>query len=70
MAGPINSGLVSDETTSYLPADTEGNPLKPCCACPETKRPRDQCIFENGEENCQALINAHLECMRKLGFKI
>ena len=45
-------------------------PLKPCCACPETKKPRDACIIEKGEENCQELIEAHKKCMRDLGFKI
>lgn len=44
--------------------------LKPCCACPETKKLRDACIVENGQENCQALIEAHLKCMRDLGFNI
>eukprot|EP00051_Salpingoeca_urceolata_P016152 m.213250 g.213250 ORF g.213250 m.213250 type:complete len:72 (-) comp18602_c0_seq5:1103-1318(-) len=44
--------------------------LKPCCACPETRKPRDQCIVENGEEACQDLIEAHKECMRNLGFKV
>ena len=44
--------------------------LKPCCACPETKKPRDACIMEKGEENCQDLIEAHKKCMRDLGFKI
>ena len=27
-------------------------------------------IMENGEENCQGLIEAHKKCMRDLGFKI
>jgi len=45
-------------------------PLKPCCACPETKKPRDACIIEKGEENCQDLIEAHKKCMRDLGFNI
>ncbi|XP_034489529.1 cytochrome c oxidase copper chaperone [Drosophila innubila] len=43
---------------------------KACCACPETKRARDQCIVENGEENCTKLIEAHKQCMRDAGFKI
>lgn len=47
-----------------------GKKLKPCCACPETKTVRDACIVEEGEENCLHLIEAHKECMRKLGFKI
>ena len=26
--------------------------LKICCACPETKKMRDECIVMRGEENC------------------
>ncbi|XP_044143327.1 cytochrome c oxidase copper chaperone isoform X2 [Bufo gargarizans] len=48
----------------------EKKPLKPCCACPETKKVRDTCIIEKGEEHCQDLIEAHKECMRALGFKV
>lgn len=44
--------------------------LKPCCACPETRKARDMCIVERGEEECQDLIHAHRECMKKLGFNI
>ncbi|XP_034668383.1 cytochrome c oxidase copper chaperone [Drosophila subobscura] len=43
---------------------------KACCACPETKRARDQCMVERGEENCTALIEAHKQCMRDAGFNI
>ena len=43
---------------------------KACCACPETKRVRDECIVLNGEENCQPLIEAHKKCMRDMGFNI
>jgi len=52
------------------PVGPDGKKLKPCCACPETKRPRDACIMEKGEENCGELIEAHKACMRALGFKI
>ncbi|XP_070568844.1 cytochrome c oxidase copper chaperone-like [Ptychodera flava] len=44
--------------------------LKPCCACPETKKARDACIIERGADECGDLIEAHKECMRKLGFKV
>ncbi|XP_071497555.1 cytochrome c oxidase copper chaperone-like [Diadema antillarum] len=44
--------------------------LKPCCACPETKKVRDACIMEKGEAACGDLIEAHKECMRGLGFNI
>jgi len=59
-----------------MPEDKPAEPgkeekkLKPCCACPETKKVRDQCIVENGEENCGDLIKAHKECMKKMGFNI
>ncbi|XP_012256765.2 cytochrome c oxidase copper chaperone [Athalia rosae] len=65
----------NDATKQTVPAPSlaETEPpkkLKPCCACPETKKPRDACIIERGEENCQDLIEAHKVCMRNLGFKI
>ncbi|XP_030200017.1 cytochrome c oxidase copper chaperone [Gadus morhua] len=49
---------------------TEKKPLKACCACPETKKVRDACIIERGEEQCSSLIEEHKVCMRSLGFKI
>ena len=48
----------------------EDKKLKPCCACPETKKARDTCIVENGEENCRQLIEAHRACLKKHGFNI
>ena len=58
-------------TSNSLPSKTETpKKLKPCCACPETKKARDTCIIENGEENCQDLIEAHKACMRSMGFNI
>lgn len=47
----------------------EDKPLKPCCACPETKAERDKCILENGEDACGRFIEAHKECLRSHGFK-
>uniref|UniRef100_A0AC35THG9 ANK_REP_REGION domain-containing protein n=1 Tax=Rhabditophanes sp. KR3021 TaxID=114890 RepID=A0AC35THG9_9BILA len=43
---------------------------KACCACPETKRVRDECIVTKGEEFCGDLIEAHKKCMRDLGFNM
>ncbi|XP_016985550.1 cytochrome c oxidase copper chaperone [Drosophila rhopaloa] len=59
--------------TASSPAPASGEKpktCKACCACPETKRARDACIVENGEENCSALIEAHKKCMRDAGFNI
>ncbi|RUS22219.1 cytochrome c oxidase copper chaperone-like protein [Endogone sp. FLAS-F59071] len=69
---PASTSTVSTTATAIgdLPIGKDGKPLKPCCACPETKKPRDQCIFERGEENCGDLIEAHKQCMRNLGFKV
>lgn len=67
--GGINtkSNSVSAESTA---AQKPNKPLKPCCACPETKNARDECIITKGEENCGHLIEAHKACMRYLGFNI
>ncbi|KAI8869370.1 cytochrome C oxidase copper chaperone [Ramicandelaber brevisporus] len=53
------------------PAAETKPPLKPCCACPETKKARDDCMLKYGsEESCRSLIEAHQQCLRNLGFKI
>lgn len=57
----------ADKTDS----DSQDKPkCKPCCACPETRKARDMCIIEQGEENCAELIARHRECMKKNGFII
>eukprot|EP00741_Cyanophora_paradoxa_P002142 tig00000553_g2077.t1 len=43
---------------------------KICCACPETKKARDECIVENGEAACEKFIEAHKVCLRKEGFDV
>ncbi|KAM3959631.1 cytochrome c oxidase copper chaperone-like [Aphomia sociella] len=65
-----NASAKSAEVKIETPATQEKPKLKPCCACPETKRARDACIIENGEENCGPLIEEHKACMRKMGFNI
>ncbi|XP_018335215.1 cytochrome c oxidase copper chaperone-like [Agrilus planipennis] len=70
--GKVDAAAVEIENSKATVTKPEEQPkkLKPCCACPETKKARDACIIENGEENCTHLIEAHKECMRKLGFNI
>jgi len=65
----MSDGIEKKDDTSTKD-EGETKKLKPCCACPETRKPRDECIIENGEENCKDLIEAHKECLRKLGFKV
>ncbi|TFK25786.1 hypothetical protein FA15DRAFT_638766 [Coprinopsis marcescibilis] len=68
-----------DDSKPFDPTNPKQNPLnpeglKPCCACPTTKRVRDDCFlkFESAEatEKCKAQVEDHLACMRSLGFKI
>lgn len=44
--------------------------IKPCCACPDTRKLRDDCVFLKGEEGCQEYIEKHNECLRSYGFKV
>jgi cytochrome c oxidase assembly protein subunit 17 len=44
--------------------------LKICCACPDTKRPRDECIAQFGEDKCGELIEMHKKCLREAGFNV
>jgi cytochrome c oxidase assembly protein subunit 17 len=43
--------------------------LKACCACPETKKKRDECVVTYGELNCAEFIEAHKKCLRSKGFQ-
>uniref|UniRef100_A0A3P8VJ33 Cytochrome c oxidase copper chaperone n=1 Tax=Cynoglossus semilaevis TaxID=244447 RepID=A0A3P8VJ33_CYNSE len=75
MSSPNNLKMSTVSAASveaaHVPQSTEEKkPLKPCCACPDTKKVRDACIIEKGAENCSELIEAHKDCMRALGFKI
>lgn len=47
-----------------------GKPI--CCCCPDTKKPRDECIVMKGEEHpdCVKLIELHKECLRAEGFDV
>ncbi|KNA07714.1 hypothetical protein SOVF_169340 [Spinacia oleracea] len=43
---------------------------KICCACPDTKKLRDECIVQNGEDACGKWIEAHKQCLRAEGFNV
>lgn len=49
---------------------SQSKPKKICCACPDTKKARDECMVLNGEDACKALIEAHKVCLRKEGFSV
>ena len=56
------------------PAAAEPTDEKPkckiCCACPETRTKRDECLVHNGEDACAEYIEAHKACLRSEGFKV
>lgn len=63
-ASPQNQG-------SAAAAIPESKPKKKiCCACPDTKKLRDECIVEHGEEACAKWIEAHRQCLRAEGFNV
>lgn len=71
------SGLQAQERACSLSqpskdvAAAETKPKKRiCCACPDTKKLRDECIVENGESACTKWIEAHRMCLRSEGFKV
>ncbi|CDU16697.1 hypothetical protein YYC_03696 [Plasmodium yoelii 17X] len=43
---------------------------KICCVCLDTKKLRDECIVNLGEEQCKKYINDHNQCLRNEGFDI
>eukprot|EP00967_Tisochrysis_lutea_P075636 scaffold101977_cov40-Tisochrysis_lutea.AAC.4 len=65
MAEPASASV-----TAPTPAADEKPKLKICCACPETRKPRDECVVEKGEEQCTEYIEAHKACLRSHGFKV
>lgn len=50
-----------------------------CCACPETKKARDDCFLKYGSNvdddgessaKCRDIVEKHRECMRSYGFNV
>lgn len=66
-------GSVAPALPEAPPASDIANPQpkkKICCACPESKKKRDECIVLNGEEACKMFIDAHKACLRSEGFNV
>jgi cytochrome c oxidase assembly protein subunit 17 len=59
-----------DAKTAISELSTEKKKLRPCCACPETRKKRDECLRYNEEIICKELIENHNECLRKEGFLV
>ncbi|KAI3862148.1 hypothetical protein MKW92_020628 [Papaver armeniacum] len=56
--------------TWALPSTDTKPKKKICCACPETKKLRDECIVQHGEDACTKWIEAHKICLRSEGFNV
>jgi cytochrome c oxidase assembly protein subunit 17 len=69
-ADVIHPPVVANNGVAAAATDENKPKCKPCCACPDTKRVRDECVILNGEENCAKEIEAHRACMRAAGFNI
>ncbi|XP_052184483.1 cytochrome c oxidase copper chaperone 1-like [Diospyros lotus] len=71
-SGVASSGLQTGKGATTTASDPI--PSKPkkkiCCACPDTKRLRDECIVEHGEAACSKWIEAHRKCLRAEGFNV
>nr|XP_043629565.1 cytochrome c oxidase copper chaperone 2 [Erigeron canadensis] len=59
------------ETQNAVTSSETTKPKKKiCCACPDTKKLRDECIVEHGESACSKWIEAHRLCLRSEGFNV
>lgn len=68
---PSEPALMKSASFANGAATTNEKPKKRiCCACPDTKKARDECIVLNGEDACKQLIEAHKSCLRKEGFNV
>ncbi|RZC63860.1 hypothetical protein C5167_025610 [Papaver somniferum] len=60
-----------ERSATSAPPSTDTKPKKRiCCACPETKKLRDECIVQHGEDACAKWIEAHKICLRSEGFNV
>ncbi|KAF7091661.1 hypothetical protein CFC21_094218 [Triticum aestivum] len=68
---PVQAPVCSIVNSGPAAPATDSKPKKKiCCACPDTKRLRDECIVEYGESACTKWIEAHKQCLRAEGFKV
>lgn len=68
-AATVTTALTAAATTTCEVSDPPKK-KKICCACPDTKRIRDECIVEHGEDACKKWIEAHRICLRSEGFNV
>ena len=65
------SGSQKGEGSAMQASVADSKPKKKiCCACPDTKKLRDECVVEHGEAACSKWIEAHRKCLRAEGFNV
>jgi cytochrome c oxidase assembly protein subunit 17 len=66
----IEASDSAEQPVAPAPAQETKPKKKICCACPDTKKLRDDCIVQHGEDVCGKYIEAHLQCLRAEGFNV
>ncbi|KAF3646842.1 Cytochrome c oxidase copper chaperone [Capsicum annuum] len=67
----ISLSKLPKDQKSAASTKSDSKPMKKiCCACPETRQLRDECIVEHGESACEKWIEAHRKCLQAEGFKV
>ncbi|XP_054813843.1 cytochrome c oxidase copper chaperone 1-like [Prosopis cineraria] len=67
----VLQGSQQSRGSATMATGAESKPKKKiCCACPDSKRLRDECIVEHGESACTKWIEAHRLCLRSEGFNV
>lgn len=69
-AASVPAAHTPSPAAAATPTSTQTPKKKICCACPDTKLARDECIVINGEDACAALVEAHKVCLRAEGFNV
>ncbi|XP_062200027.1 uncharacterized protein LOC133902452 [Phragmites australis] len=69
-SGKTETSDSAEQPATPAPAPETKPKKKICCACPDTKKLRDDCIVQNGEDACGKLIEAHRQCLRSEGFNV
>jgi len=53
------------------PPVTNAQGKRICCVCKDTKKVRDECMFQMGsEDKCSEAIEQHKACLRSEGFDV
>jgi cytochrome c oxidase assembly protein subunit 17 len=55
-------------TETQTTEPTSGPKCKICCACPNERRARDECVIFKGMEECNQQIESFYTCLLKEGF--